>query len=272
MIIEPDPDDLDCAEVMVDGAIAGRPYRFMLDTGAARTQIVADEVTAALPSRGQHSSSGVFAAGANPLVQICDLAVGPLTAPVIEVQRASAGQPGARNLLGMDVLRQRCCHFRFDVGELLLEPSPAVEADRALQMDESGHAYVDVEFPGATARACWDSGAGITIVDQAFQLRHPDLFERSGTSAGVDATGTQVQTAIFLMAAPTIGGARFRRHKVAVVDLSQPNSTLDRPMDLILGYPTLRQANWLFDFPARRWTLTRLPGMPGDRPSPAGRP
>jgi len=70
MIIEPDPDDLDCAEVMVDGAIEGRPYRFMLDTGAARTQIVADEVTAALPSRGQHSSSGVFAAGANPLVQM----------------------------------------------------------------------------------------------------------------------------------------------------------------------------------------------------------
>jgi hypothetical protein len=28
------------------------------------------------------------------------------------------------------------------------------------------------------------------------------------------------------------------------------------PMDLILGYPTLRQADWLFDFPAKRWTLT----------------
>jgi hypothetical protein len=27
-------------------------------------------------------------------------------------------------------------------------------------------------------------------------------------------------------------------------------------MDLILGYPTIRQADWLFDFPARRWTLT----------------
>ena len=34
------------------------------------------------------------------------------------------------------------------------------------------------------------------------------------------------------------------------------NSTLEYPMDLILGYPTIRQADWLFDFPARRWTLT----------------
>jgi hypothetical protein len=40
-----------------------------------------------------------------------------------------------------------------------------------------------------------------------------------------------------------------------VVDLSHINGPLDQPIDLILGYPTLRQADWLFDFPARRWTL-----------------
>jgi predicted aspartyl protease len=262
LIIEPDLDDPDCAEVMVDGTIAGRPYRFMLDTGAARTQIVADDLTAALPSRGQHSSSGVFAASNNALVEVFDLAVGPLAVPAIEVERFGAPGPGARNLLGMDVLRHRCCHFRFDSGDLLLEHSPAVQADRVLQMDDSGHVYVNVELPGATGRACWDSGAGITIVDLAFQLRYPGLFERSGTSAGTDATGTQVQVPIFLITAPTIGGVRFQRHKVAVVDLSQTNSALDRPMDLVLGYPTLRQADWLFDFPASRWTITRRPDEP----------
>ena len=36
------------------------------------------------------------------------------------------------------------------------------------------------------------------------------------------------------------------------VDLSQVNSTLEFPMDLILGYPTIGQADWLFDFPAKR--------------------
>ena len=50
LIVEPDPDDPDCAAVMVDGTIAGRPYRFILDTGAARTQVEADEYTAALSS------------------------------------------------------------------------------------------------------------------------------------------------------------------------------------------------------------------------------
>jgi hypothetical protein len=58
------------------------------------------------------------------------------------------------------------------------------------------------------------------------------------------------------MAGPMIGGTVFARHKVAMVDLSQPNAGLEQPMDLILGYTTLRRANWLLDFPARRWTLT----------------
>jgi hypothetical protein len=32
-------------------------------------------------------------------------------------------------------------------------------------------------------------------------------------------------------------------------------------MDLILGYNTLRQANWLFDFPRRRWAISKRLGI-----------
>jgi hypothetical protein len=261
LIIEPDLDDPDCAEVLVDGTVAGRPYRFLLDTGAARTQLVADEYTAGLGSHAQHSSSGVFAASTNPLVVVPALAVGPLAATTLEVERVDAGQPGARNLLGMDVLRHYCCRFRFDRNTLGLERSPAAGADRALQTGPAGHPYVNVGWPDVTGRAQWDSGAGITIVDQAFQLNHPELFEKAGRSAGTDSTGAQADGPTVLMAEPLIGGALFARHKVAVVDLSRVNATLDIPMDLILGYPTLRQANWLFDFPAGRWAVTR-PSVP----------
>jgi hypothetical protein len=37
LIIVPDRDDPDCAEVLVVGTIGGRPCRFILDTGAALT-------------------------------------------------------------------------------------------------------------------------------------------------------------------------------------------------------------------------------------------
>jgi hypothetical protein len=261
LIIEPDLDDPDCAEVLVDGTVAGRPYRFLLDTGAARTQLVADEFTAGLISHAQHRSSGVFAASTNPLVMVPDLAVGPLAATTLAVERIDAAQPGAQNLLGMDVLRHHCFRFQFDRSTLAPEHSPAADADRALQVDAAGHPYVDVRWPGVTGRAQWDSGAGMTIVDQAFQLNHPELFEEAGCSVGTDSTGAQAEVPTFVLAEALIGGALFARHKVAVVDLSQVNATLDIPMDLILGYPTLRQANWLFDFPAGRWAVAR-PSVP----------
>jgi hypothetical protein len=64
------------------------------------------------------------------------------------------------------------------------------------------------------------------------------------------------QTPLPLMSALIVGGRPFRPHKAAIVDLSAANATLERPMDLVLGYPTYSQADWLFDFPARRWAPT----------------
>jgi predicted aspartyl protease len=261
LIVEPDPEDPAGAEIMVEGAVMGRPRRFLLDTGAARTQVVADDVTAALRPVGQHRSAGVFAAGSSPLVTVQGLTVGPLTVPELDVVRVAASQPGARDLVGMDVLQNWCCYFRFGRASLSLQPSPARQAGRLLDTDASGHFYVDVTWTGVTARACWDSGASITVVDRALVAAHPGLFQPAGDAAGTDSTGAQARTPVFLAAGMVIGGARFSPHKVAAVDLAGPNRNLDRPMDLILGYPALRQADWLFDFPARRWALTQPPGV-----------
>jgi len=257
LIVEPDPDDPECAEVMVDGSIAGRPYRFLLDTGAARTHVVADDFTTNLAKYGKHNSSGVFAVASNPLVTLPELVVGPMAGSSVDAVLVDATQPGAQNLLGMDVLKGHRCHFLFDSETLAIEAAREVDGMRPLHMDDVSHPYVEVSWPDVTAHSVWDSGAGITIVDQAFWLKHPDLFEEAGTSVGTDATGMQVETAMFVMAETEIGGEWFARHRVAVVDLSRANATLDQPMDLILGYTTLRQANWLFDFPAKRWAITR---------------
>jgi predicted aspartyl protease len=259
LIIEPDHDDPDCAETLVDGTIGGRPYRFILDTGAALTQIVADEVTAALSSHSRQESSGVFAAASNELVTVSDLTVGPLTEPILAVERAEAGHPGARHLLGMNVLGRHCCHFRLDRGTLAIGPSPDARAALPLQMDDRGHFFVDVRWPEVTGQACWDTGAAITIVDQSFLLAHAGLFEKAGSSIGTDSTGTRAQAPTFRMTGPMIGGQQFAPHKVAAIDLSAVNADARQPMDLILGYPAIRQADWLFDFPSRRWAITRPP-------------
>jgi predicted aspartyl protease len=257
LIIEPEPDDPGGAIVMVDGTVAGRPYRFVLDTGAARTQLETDEYTAALATVADDSSAGAFGGSVtHSVVTITDLAVGPLRAATLAVRRAEPGGPHQRNLLGMDVLRRYRCHFRLDAGVLELDQPRDHPADQVLRSSSRGHPYVDVRWPGVTGHACWDTGSSATIVNRDFWRAHPELFEETGTTSGTDGSGTQAETPTLLMAGPVIGQRAFADHRAVAVNLSGANSTTDYPMDLILGYPTLRQADWLFDFPAQRWTLT----------------
>ena len=138
-----------------------------------------------------------------------------------------------------------------------LEAPPGIRAENDLLLDRRGHVYVEVHWPDASGRACWDTGSGATIVDRGFWVGHPELFEQIGVSVGTDGNGEQAETPLLLMAESVIGQRMFNRHKAVAVDLSPVNSTLEYPMDLILGYPTMRQADWLFDFPAKRWMLTK---------------
>ncbi len=255
LVIEADPDDPDCAVVLVDGTIAGRPYRFVLDTGAARTHVVSDEFTMTLPKVGTHTSSAIFGAEQQLLVALEGVSVGPLAASRVDAQLVDRGQPNAQNLLGMDVLKQYCCHFRFG-DRTLSVGTTATGTRRRLRTDDVAHPYLDVNWPGASALSAWDSGAGITIVDEGFWQQHVGLFNARGTSIGTDAFGARVDTPTFMMVEAEIGGEVFEPHKVAVVDLSSLNATVDPPVDLILGYTTLRQADWLFDFPDKRWAIT----------------
>jgi len=255
LIIEPDPDDPDFATVMVDATVAGRPYRLLLDTGAARTQLDPDEYVSGLSLVGEDSSSAAFGGRVtDPVVTITDLDVGPLRMARLDVTRSERAV-GSR--LGMDVLGQHCCHFRLDAGVMGLDAPPGIQAENDLLLSRRGHAYVEVQWPDASGRACWDTGSSPTIVDRGFWIGHPELFEQIGVSVGTDGNGEQAETPLLLMAESVIGQRVFDRHKAVAVDLSRVNSTLEYPMDLILGYPTMRQADWLFDFPAKRWMLTK---------------
>lgn len=263
LIIKPDPEEPDAGEVFVDGTIDGKAYRFLFDTGAAKSSVVFDAYTSTLPTTDKHQSSGVFAKSNSDLITLPHLEVGPISKTDVIVTRTEEGNPEVRSLIGMDLLKEFRCHFLFDenrvvVGEYfaLISGHPV----QALTFDKAFHPYIDVQFGALTAHAVWDTGASITIVNTAFINNHPDLFQEAGSSTGTDSTGEQVETPMFMMAETTIGGSVFPPSRVASVDLSFVNATIEIPMDMILGYSVMRKANWLFDFPSKQWAISKWLG------------
>jgi hypothetical protein len=219
----------------------------VLDTGAGRTRLLPDEYTSSLPTTAQHDSSGVFASRRDDVVVIPSLMLGSLKVDSLEVVRG----PSPYHLLGMDALGSVALRFDFDAATLSILPTGTMPAPWPLQRSPRGHPFIEVQWPGVVARACWDSGAGMTLVDVAFAELHPELFELAGSSTGTDSTGTQMEAPLYTMSACTVGGVKLAPSKAVVAPLPQSNGR----MDLVFGYPAYAQANWLFDFPANRWSV-----------------
>lgn len=259
LIIEPDPHVPGCAAVWVDADVDGRTYRFLLDTGAARTQLRSDAWIDGLPSETRHESSGVFTTTIDDVIVLPPITLGPLTATNVHATRATAGE----NLLAMDLLRRASIRIDLDRAKLTIRAPGTASLPWTLDRGPHGHPFLDLRWPNATARAIFDTGAGITVVDTAFARTHPDLFTYAGEATGTDSAGTEMTVDLYEMAGVTIGDRDFAPTRVAVLDLPQ----VDGRMDVGLGYPAIRQAIWVFDFPANRWGFAAGSG-PKIRPGP----
>ena len=174
LIIEPDPDDADCALPWVDVTIAGRVQRWVLDTGAARSQLPNDLLAASWPVVGDLSSSGVFGVASRRLVRVPDLVLGPLRVAALNVTVAG---PGGEGLLGMDVLgaldqviidyRTRQLHLRLTI-------------NRALTLVAGSHPDLAMPAQGEVRRSCLVNGVredrvGPTVTLQPVSYTHLTL-------------------------------------------------------------------------------------------------
>jgi len=158
------------------------------------------------------------------------------------------------NVLG----RHRCRFHPADVGLEIDEPVPASWVLDPLAVYAGGQPLVLVTIADVTVTACWDSGASLTVVDLGFARRHQAVVALGQRLAGHDSGGDDVEGWRATLAPCAIGGVGFGASAAIVIDLSEFNSELPGPLELIVGVPLIRQGDWLFDFPAGRWGVRAL--------------
>jgi hypothetical protein len=260
-IIKPDEDDSEAAEIFVEGRIGDKSYKFILDTGSARTTIQCDDYTSTFDSIKKSSSSGAYGISIDDLITVPYVELGPILKKNFTIARMVENSPDKRNLIGMDLLKDFRCHFIFDKNSVMINPEEEPKIDAAFQdlfLDKKFHPYINVQLGKLIFKAVWDTGAGITIVDMKVIKKYPDLFQEIGKSVGTDSTGIKMETPMFTMGETIIGNMEFAPLKVAGVDFSHMTSSIEVPMDLVLGYNALSKANWLFDFPRRKWAILTM--------------
>jgi hypothetical protein len=260
LLVKTDDESRQTAEVWVDGELEGTPCQFLLDTGCASTTLTSNAFTRGLKPVGHRSSSGTFGRAKYDLVNVSSISAGPISRKDLTISRAPEGGTD-RNLLGMDILRDYRLSFDFDKNQLSIGADSSTDAEleyNEILMDRGLIPYVQVEADGRRGNAVWDSGAGITLVDRSFVQKNPELFVPIGNEIGTDSTNTQRETPIFMMKALKVAARIFHTVKVAAVELRPHDSHVEIPMDFVLGYSVLRQANWVFDFPKRKWTIRKM--------------
>jgi predicted aspartyl protease len=245
LVVEPDKDEAACAEILIDALVNGTTRRFILDTGAPTSQVSHDDVTTDLNVVGSYLTSGLFGGQALDLVLLPELEIGDLRFQDLAVRRSRQRGFAGDNLLGLDVLGRHACRINIEERWLELGPTGCFPTTGRFERGDRGHCIVRVTGQGFNGRACIDTGAGITLVDTEFFAAHQALFTFRGLSTGSDTNGTQAEVPTYVMWSVTIGSVDFAPSVVAVVDLSKTADGLE----MVLGYPTLRQAEWTLDLP-----------------------
>ena len=259
LVVTNDPDDPEAIDVWVDALVGDAPVRFRLDTGAAQCSVPVLESTQKLTVTGVNPGVGLSGIGlGDDEVRVPSLTLGGLAIKDVAATRLVAGSP-LPALLGMTALARFRCEFRFSDHQLELDGRTSPEPVDWFELTSHVRTQpmVPVDFDTVSVLACWDTGAGLSVVDVDFAHAHPQLFEPVRAARGVDSSGVEIPSQLCRMPPFQIGGIAIDSSVCAIVDLGPLNNALEQPIPFVLGMPAIVQADWTFDFPQRRWNVRR---------------
>lgn len=250
-----EPDEPDAVQISVEARIADEPVRALLDTGGGSSSFAGKQIEG-LDIIDSNTGVGITGTVApDDIVIIPRLSLGALVVHDLPASRLPTN--GVRpSHIGMDVLGQHRCHFRFK--------SEVLEIDEAIPPDLQsfplavlpfGQPVLPVRFGNQQATALWDSGAALTGIDESFADANPHLVKITGQSEGIDSAGVRFTAATAVMAGCTIGDVALESTPCFIHDFRVINDDFDTRVDLVIGAPLMMTADWLFDFPAETWAL-----------------
>jgi hypothetical protein len=251
--IDPDPKDTRALQCWVDADAGGTKLRLLLDVGSHLSSVPSWREFATADLHSMRTGRGTSGESATKrVIRIPHLRVGDLIAEDVLVELQPDGWPHPP-LLGTHVFEPYACAFRFSQGRI----DVGIEGSPHWTIWGVGSTpVVELRWDDTSATAIWDTGAGMTLVDQTWAQTHPDvvtILNVQDHGTGTDSTGSAVPGRHGRLAGYSVLGVRFPGNQpCGVIDLSPFNAHMSKPITMFLGLPQIRQVDWLLDFPRRK--------------------
>jgi hypothetical protein len=238
-------------EVMV--TLDGFTTPIKLDTGANSTQLLAAPWNAHYPVLRQAQRGG-----ASGLRYTCDVisfakvSVEGLSQQAYEADRCALD--AGHQLFGIDFFKGEALYFDFEQSALELN-GPRAKGSYPLKIYEEGHISLELKILGRPYFAVFDTGAGLTSVDQPFVDRNPDSFTFVRAIQGKDGGGHSVAMKLYRIKRLEIDSAVLENEYVLAFDFGRIRDYFGENTPLILGFNVITKHNWAIDLKNNSWDL-----------------
>jgi predicted aspartyl protease len=124
----------------------------------------------------------------------------------------------------------------------------------SLEIGKRGHILLKTCIENYSYNAIWDTGAGLTTIDENMIKKSPDNFEYLQTTEGDDCNESSLSLKLYRAKIITIGNLSFKNLDVLVHDFQPVSEALGEQVDLALGFNAIIQKKWLFNLVEKTWT------------------
>ncbi|MGG4466478.1 pepsin/retropepsin-like aspartic protease family protein [Paenibacillus alvei] len=258
LLVIKDEEISDFETLFVKASIDGKEHRFQLDKGSNQTIMLEDDSLASYQKNEANDYIGAFSEHQIESISVSSIRVGPISKVDFEVASIKDETGTFTNILGIDFFLEHKCYFRFDQSQIVID-SPLEEGEDILFHhinSDNSLPFIEGILNGMKVHALWDTGANINVVDSSLINSYPEMFQEidgKALASGLSETNTEIP--IYYMEAIEIGGHVFQKQLVAATDLSHFIEHMEQPIQLIIGYNTISNANWIFDFPNSKWAI-----------------
>jgi hypothetical protein len=262
--------------LFVRADVNGQPKRFFLDTGAYRSIVLANEQTKKYPAQGKVVLGGMaWKPKECDWVKVDSFEIAGAhfsNAPLIRCEPDQTN----RDTLGVDYINKQVLSLDIENVGFVLQPKMPKNLETFPMRRGVGHLIkIPVEIAGHKKWALFDTGCGITTVDQDFVSKHPGAFK--AVTADVDGKDIQVTTTPYDSTGNTLSGTLYVTDQLKVGSITLPSLVvMAAPFQsefkktihasMILGANAILFADWVLDLKNNVWAAK--PITPKDSKGP----